>query len=97
MHSCPCNPLVPPCPHTSRSPPPPCSPPPLTPLPHQCKVAEGSYHPDNFYHYNVHAADVTQSTFSIIKADLDVKIDKDEQLSMVLSAAGHDADHPGKQ
>lgn len=70
-------------------------PPPLFP-PHP-QVIEGSYHPDYLYHNALHAADVAQTTLSMIVGDrLHQALDREELLALVLTAAGHDADHPGE-
>lgn len=52
----------------------------------------------NYYHNQVHAADVTQSLFNVIY-DLDLKeiceLTELDILFTILSGAAHDMDHPG--
>ncbi len=56
---------------------------------------QGLYH-DNPYHCSMHAADVTQGTFSLMFAcGLFDSLPPIEALSLLMSAIVHDIDHPG--
>jgi hypothetical protein len=56
---------------------------------------QGLYH-DNPYHCSMHAADVTQGTYSLMSAcRLFESLPPIEALSLLVSAIVHDIDHPG--
>lgn len=58
---------------------------------------EGDYH-DNPYHNNIHGADVIQSVHSILTGidEKYFKISQLESFSILLAAAIHDVNHPGR-
>lgn len=52
--------------------------------------------PDVFYHTNLHAADVTHSTFLLMESPALASMLSDvDYLAAILAAAAHDIDHPG--
>lgn len=59
---------------------------------------ESSYHSENPYHNNIHAADVTQSLGCILIHDeFSSQLTDMELLSMIIAAAVHDVAHPGQK
>jgi len=60
------------------------------------KKVEAVYHPNNPYHNNFHAADVTWNLHHLLcKSGLDSILTKLELFACIFSAIIHDCDHPG--
>mmetsp|Transcript_5237 Transcript_5237/g.14635 ORF Transcript_5237/g.14635 Transcript_5237/m.14635 type:complete len:489 (+) Transcript_5237:672-2138(+) len=60
------------------------------------QAAERTYRPDNMYHNNIHAADVTQSLAVLLSyEEMRSQLSPIEQMVIVLAAISHDIGHPG--
>eukprot|EP00581_Thalassiosira_minuscula_P009892 CAMPEP_0183709712 /NCGR_PEP_ID=MMETSP0737-20130205/5701_1 /TAXON_ID=385413 /ORGANISM="Thalassiosira miniscula, Strain CCMP1093" /LENGTH=509 /DNA_ID=CAMNT_0025937879 /DNA_START=366 /DNA_END=1895 /DNA_ORIENTATION=+ len=61
------------------------------------RLVEGDYRKENPYHNSIHAADVTQTTFSLLQMGGDKFSSSPLELfSLILAAACHDMGHPGR-
>lgn len=61
------------------------------------RVVEGDYSKDNPYHNNIHAADVLQTLFSLLRMGGDKYLNAPlETFSIICAAACHDMGHPGR-
>ena len=60
------------------------------------RLVEADYSKDNPYHNSIHACDVTQTTFALLKMGGDKYASgKLEMFSLIVAAACHDQGHPG--
>lgn len=61
------------------------------------RLVESDYRKENPYHNNIHAADVTQTTFSMLQMGGDqYSSSRLELFSVLMAAVCHDMGHPGK-
>jgi len=60
-------------------------------------IIEHNYNSDNSYHNSTHAADVMQATAKFMQSEKLKKIlEPLDEISVLIAAAAHDIDHPGR-
>ena len=60
-------------------------------------MVESHYLPSNTYHNSTHAADVLQATARFMLSDrLKSLLDPLDEVAVLIAAAAHDIDHPGR-